>query len=448
MQIRTSIPDLHCKSEIEALSDEIFCVYLHKTTSMKARYIFKNIEKAKGGKYGRILVLTGARQTGKTTLAKEGFPGYVYLSIEDPVMRRQYVSLTASQWKSLYPEAILDEIQKEPQLIESIKAVYDQWQEPRYILTGSSQLLLMDKVRESLAGRCLIFEIYPLTVPEIETGSWTDDVKSSASQDMLLTSQVLELFPSFMLDPRYAAKMAAWNHYACFGGYPALTDEDMTDDERYLWLAAYVRTYLERDVRDLASFRDLEPYVKLQKLLALQTGGLFNSAALATHAGVSAKTVRRYLQYLEMSYQTITLQAWEKNVSRRFVKSPKIHYLDYGVLQAVVGKHGTPTGEEFESMVIAELYKQARQTGINTKFYHLRMSSGSEVDCLIEIEKGYYAFEIKQAEHVQDSDARHLKNLSAILDKPLLHGFVLSNDVQTRTIAPDITAVHVAQMLG
>lgn len=415
---------------------------------MKARYIYNKLLKDKDSRWGRIIVLTGARQTGKTTVAKSGFPDYSYLSVEDPVMRGRYAMLSSQQWKMMYPKAILDEVQKEPSLIESIKSVYDQWNEPRYVLTGSSQLLLMKKVKESLAGRCIISEIYPLTVPELETDTWDSVVSDSPFQTLLYSGSVPDTLPSFLLDPQYARKMKAWNHYVSFGGYPALTDESMTDEDRYRWLSTYVRTYLERDVRDLASFRDLEPYIKLQQLIALQTGSIFNASTLSTRVGVSAKTVKTYMQYLEISYQTLTLNAWERNESKRLVKSPKVHYLDYGVLQAVTGKRGMPTGMEFESMVISELFKQAKQTGLPVRFYYIRTASGIETDCLIETEKGYYAFEIKQTEHVQPSDAKHLRIISGFLDKPLLHGFVLSNDTETLKPAGNITALNVAWFLG
>lgn len=415
---------------------------------MKARYIYNKLLEDKDSRWGRIIVLTGARQTGKTTVAKSGFPDYSYLSVEDPVMRSRYATLSSQQWKMMYPKAILDEVQKEPSLIESIKSVYDQWNEPRYVLTGSSQLLLMNKVKESLAGRCIISEIYPLTVPELETDTWDSVVSDSPFQTLLYSGIVPDTLPSFLLDPQYARKIKAWNHYVSFGGYPALTDESMTDEDRYRWLSTYVRTYLERDVRDLASFRDLEPYIKLQQSIALQTGSIFNASTLSTRVGVSAKTVKTYMQYLEISYQTLTLHAWERNESKRLVKSPKVHYLDYGVLQAVTGKRGMPTGMEFESMVISELFKQAKQTGLPVRFYYIRTASGIETDCLIETEKGYYAFEIKQTEHVQPSDAKHLRIISGFLDKPLLHGFVLSNDTETLYPAENITALNVAWFLG
>lgn len=332
--------------------------------------------------------------------------------------------------------------------MESIKAVYDQWEEPRYILLGSSQLLLLKKVRESLAGRCVIKEIFPLTLPELETSAWTDTVKDSPLQTLLKTAQMPAVYPSFLLDPDYAAKISAWMHYQMYGGYPALTDERRDDKLRREWLATYVKTYLERDVRDLAAMQDLEPYSKLQKLLAMQTGSLCNISSIANHIAMSTTTVKRYLQYLALSYQTITLQPWERNPSRRLVKSPKIHYLDNGVLQAVLQKQAMPSGSEFESLVVAEIYKQTKQICSNVSFFHLRTADGKEIDLLLETPEGYYAFEIKLTEHVQNTDARHLRTLQPILDKPLLHSFVLSNDTNTSDMGDNITAIHAAQLLG
>lgn len=166
---------------------------------MKSRAIKDALLAKNKSPYGRILILTGARQTGKTTLARACFPGYTYLSIEDPVLRSQYSLLTASQWEKMYPNAILDEVQKEPRLIESIKSVYDQYPDPRYVLLGSSQLLLLQKVRESLAGRCHIQDVYPLTIPEILTKSWEGQIKPSFFQQYLEEGSLQIPYPSFML---------------------------------------------------------------------------------------------------------------------------------------------------------------------------------------------------------------------------------------------------------
>jgi predicted AAA+ superfamily ATPase len=416
---------------------------------MKKRFIARYAQNLSKRPLGRILVLTGARQTGKTTITRNAFPEYEYLSIEDPILRMQYAELSASQWKSQYPLAVLDEVQKEPQLVESIKSVYDQWPTPRYILLGSSQFLLLEKVRESLAGRCAIIELYPLTIPELLTSDLSDEISFSLFQQYVMHLETLpDFLPSFLLDKRMPEKKAAWDYYVRFGGYPALTHEDLSDKERYLWLQDYVKTYLERDIRDLTAFRDLEPFVKLQRYLAFQTAQTVNVSAIAAQLGVTAKTVQRYIRYFELSYQAITLPAWGRNERKRLVKAPKLHYLDNGVLQAVLQKHGGITGAEFESLVIAEMFKQMHCIPQIASYYHLRTQDGFEVDFLIELENGYLAFEIKLAEKAQSGDARHLRKLGEILDKPLLHGFVLSNDYETHKIAPNITAVNAAYFLS
>lgn len=420
---------------------------------MKSRKIVRLIEARRGKPTTRIIVLTGARQTGKTTLARYLFPDYQFISIEDPILRQSYAHLTAMQWKELYPQAILDEVQKEPQLIESIKSVYDQWEEPRYVLSGSSQLLLLQKVKESLAGRCTILDLYPLTIPELETEGWDNPVIDSPFQTMLTQPNTInqllkKLLPDFRLDANYAKKMKAWDHYIRFGGYPALTNSQLTDADRFEWLANYVRTYLDRDVRDFASFRDLELFIKLQRYTAMQTATIVNYAAVGQSIGVTTKTVQRYIQYLELSYQALVLQSWAKNKGKRLAKAPKIHILDYGILQAIIQKQGSPTGPEFESLCIAELYKQAMMIQSNAHFFHLRTHDGAEVDLLIELPQGYFAFEIKASEKSSISDARHLRSLPDILDKPLLHAFVLSNDPVTTELAPGITALHAAYLMG
>ncbi len=415
----------------------------------KRRQIEDKILTLKDKPYGRILVFTGARQVGKTTLVRQILSDYTYLSIEDPTKRKSFLSLTAQQWKALYPKAILDEVQKEPQLVESVKATYDTYNDVRYVLLGSSQLLLLEKVKESLAGRCIIYELYPLTLPEIETHDWTDEIHLSIWQKMLSSPQTdIALFPSFLLDERMVEKQAAWQYYIQYGGYPALVAEDMSDEDKYLWLTNYVHTYLERDVRDLASFRDLDPFVKLQHATALYTGCVLNASNFARDLGVSSKTIQRYLEYLRLSYQVLLLPAWERNATKRLVKAPKIHFMDYGVLQAVLQKRGGMTGAEFESLLVTELYKQAKNIFANVSFYHLRTQDGKEIDLLVETQGGYYAFEIKLAERVTQSDARHLLSVATLLDKPLLKGFVLSNDTETHQFADNIYAVHAAMFLG
>jgi len=415
---------------------------------MKSRFLKEVVTRSKKSKFGRILVITGARQTGKTTLAQRCFPNYAYLSIEDPQLRIQYAGLTAAQWKSGYPEAILDEVQKEPVLIESIKSVYDQYPGPRYVLLGSSQLRLLQKVKESLAGRCIIHEVFPLTIPEIRTNSWDEAPQQSLFQQLILAGQVPELLPSFTLMPDFADRESAWRYYLRNGGYPALVDDQLNDDDRCIWLTNYVRTYLERDVTDLADFRSLEPFIKAQQTTALATGQIINYSNLATRCGISAKTAQRFLRYLELSYQSLLLPPWSRNPLKRLVKSSKLHYLDPGVQKAVIRKRGDLAGNEFESAVVAEIYKQIRVINREVSLFHLRTLDGLETDLLIDTESGYYAVEIKLSDHVSGSDSRPFRNLESILDKPLLHSFVLSNDHAVRTLPGNITLIPAGMFLS
>ncbi len=416
---------------------------------MKARFLSNQVRKLKDSKFGRILLFTGARQTGKTTLVKELLTDHAYISVEDPQVRPTYEKLTAAQWQQLYPKATIDEVQKAPSIIESIKAVYDQYDQPRYALLGSSQILLLGKVKETLAGRCNILELFPLTLPELKTHSFSDEIIPSFFQKILNAEmRPDEIPPQFVLDPLMPDKQKAYSHYLDFGGYPAVSDEDLSGEERRLWLENYTRTYLERDLADLANLRELQPFIKLRQAVALGTGGLLNVESLARQIGITPKTIRRYLQYLSISYQSILLEPWSRNLLRRLTKTPKLHILDTGILRAILGKQGALTGSEFESALVAEIYKQSHAIHAPMHFTHLRTSDGLEIDLLLETSEGYYAFEMKMAEKIFATDARHLKKLQDILDKPLLHSFVLSNDFETKRLAPNITAVHAAMFLG
>jgi predicted AAA+ superfamily ATPase len=416
---------------------------------MRNRNNKKVLHERAAGAFGRILVLTGARQTGKTTLVKEAFPDYEYISLEDPVLRMEYKNLSAQRWADQYPLAVLDEIQKTPQLVESIKAVYDQFDAPRYLLLGSSQILLMKQVRESLAGRCQLLELYPLTLPEMLTQSWDDPVQDSRLIRWVRDGVELSELPAVLSrDVRFAKACSCFDRYLQVGGYPVLWKDRFSEEEAHRWLYDYVQTYLQRDIRDLAEIRNLEPFVLAQQMSARLTGELVNYSALAKETGITAKTAQRFLQYLQMSYQVVLLQPWFRNSRKRLVKSPKLHYLDPGVQSAVSGRYGALTGHEFESAVVAEVIKQLKTAGLRVDFYHLRTVDGREVDLLLETPAGFYAIEVKQSRLVHASDARHLKGLPDLLDKPLLHAFLISNDPTVKPFGEGLTAIPAAALLS
>lgn len=414
---------------------------------MKNRKIGCKLLQKASSKLGRITVLTGARQTGKTTLVQELFSDYAYISLDDPVTRADYAQLSAAQWQAQYPRVILDEVQKLPQLIDSVKATYDRYPETRFILLGSSQILLMEQVRESLAGRASLVEIYPLTLPERVTQSWSDEVKPSRMVQILLkkdSSAILQGVPRG--DDGYATADQAFTAYLESGGMPVMVDQELMADEKREWLRDYIRTYLQRDLRDLANLKELEPFVRAQKSVAHLTGQLLNYSHIAKQSGISVPTAKRFVSYLEISYQVVILPPWFRNQNKRLAKSPKIHFLDPAIQRSIIGRSGALTGHEFESAVVAEIYKQIKSESIRAEFYHLRTLDGREVDLLIEIEEGYFAIEIKSSAVVSKTDARHLHLLEEILDKPLLAAMLISNDPQLHQWGA-VTAVPAAWLL-
>jgi predicted AAA+ superfamily ATPase len=257
------------------------------------------------------------------------------------------------------------------------------------------------------------------------------------------------LFPSFQLLPNYTEKKVAYDNYLKWGGYPILHKDVLSDAEKESWLQDYVRTYLERDIRDLAVFKNLEPFIRVQQMSALLTGQTINFSYMARQASIHSLTAQRFMHYMELSYQTILLAPRHRNPLKRLSKMPKLHYLDPGVQQMVANKTiGTLNGNAFESAIVAEIYKQAKNSGAPVSFFHLRTVDGREVDLLIETDQGCYAFEIKQSESVHKTDARGLIGLQEILDKPILTAFVLSNDPETKMLTEQITAVHAGMFLS
>lgn len=417
---------------------------------MKNRFLRSDLKKKANSTFGRLIALTGARQTGKTTLLKHEFEEYQYVSFDDPVTRTQYLNLSAEQWYQNYPKAILDEVQKAPKIIETVKAVYDTYEDARYILSGSSQILLMDNIRESLAGRIAIFEISPLTLPELKTRAWSEAINSSRFQFFLQSSAsdfgVFNGIP--LADKAYCENIFDFEKYLQYGGMPSLSGPNIDDREKDDWLDDYISTYLQRDVRDIGNVRELEPFVNAQKIAAALTGQILNYNSIAKLAAISPKTALRFISYLSISYQVFLLKPWFRNTNKRLSKSPKLHFVDPGIQRRLLARKGELTGNEFESAVVSEIHKQITSKRIDADLYHLRTVDGREVDLLIELDQGFIPIEIKQSEHVSENDSRHLRDLESILDKPVIHSFILSKDSEIKKFSENITALPAVWFLG
>ncbi len=226
--------------------------------------------------------------------------------------------------------------------------------------------------------------------------------------------------------------------------------ERFSEKERWKWLKDYEYTYLERDLVDLVRLNDLEPFAKFKKLTALRSGKLLNYSDLARDAGISVDTARRYLEYLKISYQTLLLQPYHTNVTSSVIKSPKVYWLDIGLLRSISGQREETTGDIYESMVISELYKYIKTMQLNTELYFYRTRSGLEIDVIVESEKGIIGFEIKSRQTAAKSDATKLIEFAqALKQKKWRGGIIVYSGNRIEKIAePDIWAVPSRRLFG
>lgn len=411
-----------------------------KCMLLKSRLIQNGIIDLHAKDRGRLLVLTGARQTGKSTLAQLAFPDYPVINLDAPVEREAYARMSPEQLMVRFPRAVLDEAQKLPEIFETVKAAYDRSEEVRYVLLGSSQILLMDRVRETLAGRVALRELFPFSLPELmldQEGVAPAPSALTAALGAGAPGEVLSKLaaPHRSVSEQAARAAIAWEAFGRWGGMPPLHTRGWGDEDRFEWLQDYQATYLQRDLRDLARLSRLEPFVRAQRAAALRTAQTVNFSDLGRFAGVSPPTAREFLRYLEISYQVVLLPGWHRNLEKRLVKQPKLHFLDPGVRRAILRQRGEIGGAEFESAVVAEVLKQIRTARLPLDPFHLRTTDGREVDLVLEREDGYVALECKQAAKVVPSDFRHLRGLGQILDKPLLAGAVVSEDPECARVS-------------
>lgn len=391
----------------------------------------------------RLVVLTGARQTGKTTLAKIKYPELRYVNLDAPENREILRKISTPSWAATVGNSIIDEAQKEPVVFEKIKYAFDEKAISFTLMLGSSQILLLKRVRESLAGRVTLFELWPLLMSEIlsETGR----IKAEPPLlDRLLTEKslddVLKAAPPALLDKDEDRIRTAEMYLLRWGGMPALLP--LLDEERWKWLKDYQFTYLERDLSDLARLDDLEPFSKFQKLAALQSGQLLNYSDLARDTTVSVDTARRYLEYLRLSYQVILLPPYYRNITSTVVKTPKLYWIDVGLMRQLSGRREEVGGGIYETLVVSEIWKWLKTVQRSIDLYFYRTRSGLEIDLLLARGDGLVGIEIKGRKTVVPSDIRAMKEIAAVLKSQWLGGIVIYQGDEIRKISdPLIWAV-------
>jgi len=314
-----------------------------------------------------VLALTGPRQSGKTTLARSTFPLKPYVSLENPD-ERDFAESDPKRFLARFSEgAILDEVQRCPQLLSWLQGVVDERQiMGQFILTGSAQFDLIAGMSQSLAGRVGRVELLPMSVPEMEQGGCLPD-----SLDGLLLN----------------------------GSYPAIYQRALAASD---WFPNYVATYLERDVRQIIAVRDLSQFQRFVRMCAARSGQLLNLAALGADCGISAVTAREWLSVLEASYLVSRLPPYFQNFGKRLVKSPKLYFLDVGLMAWLLGIRDAASlsthaarGALFETWVVSEIIKQRFNVGQPADLYFWRDNTGHEIDVLFETPEGLQAVEIK-----------------------------------------------------
>jgi hypothetical protein len=397
----------------------------------------------------RLVVITGARQTGKTTLAQRGYSKLRYVNLDAPENREFVRALRAMSWGKNLGAAVLDEAQKEPTVFDKVKYSFDEGDIYFTVLLGSSQILLLKRIRESLAGRAFFYELFPLMLSEMAA-------QGELAQPPLIAQLLTATdFNTILNDQRAIqppqedeAILTALDYMLTWGGMPALLSLDEAD--RRQWLQSYGHSYLERDLGDLARLDDLSPFREFQRLAARRSGQILAYSELARDAGIAVSTSRRYLEYLKLSYQTFVLPPYNKNLTSTVIKTPKLFWIDIGIMRQLQGYWGPPTGELFETFVIAEIYKWVRTAGENVQLYFYRTRAGLEVDLMVQTPQGVLGFEIKSSREIAAKDFRPLRDVAAALKTDWRGGIVVTRGVQIELLDADnkIWSVPANRLLG
>ncbi len=334
----------------------------------------------------QVITLTGPRQSGKTTLVKAAFPTLPYVSLEEPDIRQ--IALTDPRgFLSNYPTgAILDEIQNTPDLFSYIQKLVDENRQLQFILTGSSNFLLLEKISQTLAGRTAVLHLLPFSFAELEPG--------------LMTYESL-IFK---------------------GQYPRIYDRDIAPTDFY---PSYIQTYVERDVRLIKNIGDINAFIQFTRLCAGRIGQLLNLTGLANDAGISPNTAKAWLSILESSYILYRLQPYHSNFNKRLVKSPKLYFYDTGVACSLLGLHDENQvnlhylkGALFENLIINEFIKRNFHRGENYQPYFWQDSHGKEIDCLLIAGEKITPVEIKSSKTMSTSYFDNLKSWRPLVSLP------------------------------
>ena len=390
-----------------------------------------------------VVLLSGARQTGKTTLvqALAKTRGAAYFTFDDVATLASARSDPAGFVRDLTGPVVLDEIQKAAELFPAIKLAVDRNRQPgRFILTGSANVMMLPRLAESLAGRMEIIPLFPFSCGELAGVTETF---------------VRRLFAGEINEGKQKPAGLTVVERVVRGGYPQAI-ERKDPSRRAAWFASYISTLLQRDVRDLARVDALHALPNLLKLLAARTSGLFNLSDVGRDARLPHTRLTRYLVLLEALFLIRRLPAWSVNLGKRLVKAPKLHVADSGIACHLMGADGTrfqqdPSllGRVVESFVAGELLKQASWNDTPVSLFHYRTSVGAEVDFIIEKADGTVAgVEVKSSATVTAGDFTGLQGLRDQLGRRFCTGVVLYTGERRLPFGDKLWALPIESLWG
>jgi hypothetical protein len=392
-----------------------------------------------------VVVLNGARQTGKSTLVQQimtkDYPAR-YVTFDDVAalgaVRRDPIGFL----EGFDGPAILDEVQRVPELMLAIKASVDRDRRPgRFVLTGSASILNLPKLADVLTGRMELLTLWPLSQGELLG-------HKEAFVDLVFADHLP------MTKSRWAKQGNLWTGPILTGGYPEAVSRTRPDRRR-AWFDAYVNTILVRDVRDLSNIAGLAEMPRLLEMIAARAGGLLNYADLSRDIGFNQVTLKRYLTLLEAIFLVQPVRPWFSNRVKRLVKSAKLYLCDTGLLahllnvsSETIGRDTKEKGPLLENFVAVELMKQITWSRTRPHLYHFHDYSGVEVDFVLEPAPGrpIVAIEVKAAANVAAADLKGLRVLSESLGDRFLRGIVLYTGVEAIPFAKNLHALPIESL--
>lgn len=358
---------------------------------MEAKYIHRELSSVleEAYRYFSVITVTGPRQSGKTTLIRNLFPHLPYYSLESLDIRSFAENDPIAFLNQNEEGMILDEVHNAPDLLSYIQGIVDEHPDKRYILSGSSQFAMLKRVTQSLAGRTAVFELMPLSYSE------TKELTADVPLDKLLFN----------------------------GFYPAIYSGRNIPEFLY---PAYMKTYLDRDVRDLLQIKDMMQFHIFIKLCAGRIGSLFKASELANEIGVSPNTITSWLSVLQASYIVTLLPPYFENTSKRLTKMPKLYFLDTGLACYLLGiespeqlSRDKMRGALFENFVVTEALKQRYNQGKESNLYFYRDSNQNEIDLLLKRNTRLYGIEIKSSMTYHKDFEKALKRIDEWVKAPV-----------------------------